>query len=301
MRADVYIASTAGDSDRRLLVESKGEIDQLLSSQDNNPFIEQKRRVHYSLVSSLADLADNIGLLGNELSFSAFSVSPSAECEGVDWTFLKEIDFESFAIHRRHVLDNETLPILSGVNELVLGSGVDSQIDLTKFPDLDSVTILDWTPGTGFTGSNSVRSMTIWGVKGKTGAVWEELRALRMLKSLGLTRITYEDLNGLDSFPELVELEISYATKLRNIDAIAGLTKLSQVSFDVCKKIVDFSPLGSCSRLESLTINNCQTIASIAFLEKLKKLKSLIILGTRIGDADKSVLKKLNLEHCDVE
>lgn len=77
---------------------------------------------------------------------------------------------------------------------------------------------------------------------------------------------------------------------LANITTLEELkAPVSELFFENCKSIEDFSPIQNLKELEDLKIIACGDIPSLSFVKKLTKLKSLVFPETNIIDENLTV------------
>ena len=289
----IYVTHLPGDAARSLLATTQEEVDSFVSAQERNQFIPPAKR------KTFESLGRADGVLGNRVlsgDFDSFGFSAEADCGDLDLSSLASPRFRTFAVHNASVLSNKTFPRLDRVEELVLG-GQAGSVDLGKFPNLKVLRILEWSPGIRFNGSSKAALVTVGDFKG----AFQQLDAVKDATELVLNRAAGVDLQGIEIFQHLTNLEIHYAPKLKDIQSVSGLHGLTSVTFESCKKLSDFSPLGACKQLSSIIIGECGRISGLSFLVQLKNLRKLVIVRTSIADRDRSVLNKLKLDLLEID
>ncbi len=100
------------------------------------------------------------------------------------------------------------------------------------------------------------------------------------LEDLYLDRTTKYDLSGLGALKKLRKLQVGNST----YDSLAWLPDLAdhliELSLYNCRKITDFTPISSCSKLERLVLSGCKELLKLDFLNKQYKLNVLNISDT---------------------
>ena len=286
----IYLTHLPGYKARSLHLTTKEEADAFISSQESNQFIPEAKRITFEPLGKAESVLQNQRLFVNS-QFDSFGFSEGADCKDLDLSPLALSSFRSLGIHNKSVLSNKTFPTLNGVEELIIGKPADD-IDLSKFPNLKVLRVLEWNQKIHFSNGKNVSLITIGGFKSNRDA-FQQLHAFRDASELVLNKTSCVDLQGIEILQRLKKLKINYASKLENIRSISGLHNLTDVMFEFCKKINDYSALGACRQLSRIVISNCGNISSLDFLTHLKNLRELVILETSISDADLSVLDKL--------
>ena len=88
---------------------------------------------------------------------------------------------------------------------------------------------------------------------------------------------------------DLEELELSYLSKLENIEMIIeNKDKLKILSLEFCKKINCFDCIRELINLNKLTLCSCGDIPNLKFIKELKKLNNFVFLDTNIIDGNLS-------------
>jgi internalin A len=112
-----------------------------------------------------------------------------------------------------------------------------------------------------------------------------ELMSPKRLMSLG----------GVESLSSLASLEISLASRLVDLSALAAVREtLTQLRLETCKAIASLDDVGRLERLRELWVANCGDIESFAPLRALRGLEVLCAWeSTRVLDGDLSPLDEL--------
>lgn len=136
---------------------------------------------------------------------------------------------------------------------------------------------------------NNLKKVALWGYKPKS----KNLNEFKNLKSLHKLSMTQSSLHTLDGIEEIVNLKSLGLYYLRTLVDITALEKVkapvSELFFENCKSIADFSPIHNLKELEKLIIRACGDIPSLSFILKLNKLKSLEFPETNILDGNLNV------------
>ncbi len=297
MDAYFYTTYSPAEVEKALILTTKEEVDAFTLAQSRNQFIEELKRLVLELIGEAADVLTNPRLLGSN-RYSSFSISEGVSCGGLDFSSLASLEFPFLGVVNVGFFDNETLPVLKHVKEVLLGRAIGNRIELHKMPGMRVLQILKWKQSLIFDGSCKVDSVTIWGFKPDKKDGFRCLRVFDNAGELILNKPTCADLQGIEVLHRLTSLEIHYGTKLESVDAVRSLGFLRFVILQACKKISDISPFGDCAKLSRLTIVNCGRIAGLGTLRRLKVLKELVILKTKIADEELPLLGELKLEYC---
>ncbi len=108
------------------------------------------------------------------------------------------------------------------------------------------------------------------------------INSLNNLKFLSTHTGSLKSLEGVESFKNLIALDIIAHRSLTDISQIKALKNLKYLKIDYCWKMQDFSPIGELKELEVLEIEDCKKLESIKFVKHLPKLEKLSTLGTTI-------------------
>ena len=120
---------------------------------------------------------------------------------------------------------------------------------------------------------------------------------LNGLRSLTVTQLSCESLEGIEGLNNLEELGIHYCRKLNDIDHVRGLKTLGSVHFQSCKKIKGFNALSTLKKLYQLNFEQCGELNNLEFLLELSNLKALFFYGTAVASNDLSpILSCRNLD-----
>ncbi|MGG3806013.1 hypothetical protein [Metabacillus fastidiosus] len=134
-----------------------------------------------------------------------------------------------------------------------------------------------------------LQKVELWGYKPKT----RNLNEFKNLKSLNVISLAQSRLDTLDGIEEIVNLKsvgLYYLRTLKDITALQDVkAPITELFFENCKSIVDFSPIQNLKELEKLKISSSGDIPSLSFVSTLNKLKSLVFSGTNVLDENLTV------------
>ncbi|WMW80828.1 hypothetical protein RF679_00770 [Undibacterium cyanobacteriorum] len=108
---------------------------------------------------------------------------------------------------------------------------------------------------------------------------------LAKLKRIVLIQPNLSSLNGIESAKRLVDLELTMAKKLENIDALNSCAPtLLKLKLDGCRKIRSYDAIEKLVNLSYLILSGSADLVSISFIEKMPKLVTLSIYETKLLD-----------------
>ena len=126
----------------------------------------------------------------------------------------------------------------------------------------------------------------------------EDLSILSKLTNLDIVSISGLKIKTLKGIGNLKKLRVLCLGDLPLLDSLSPLTELSDTltSLDIfkCRKISDFSPIGSLARLQFLKFEYMSKIDHIHFINDLKNMKTFVSDTCNIIDGNLNAL--LNLE-----
>lgn len=117
-----------------------------------------------------------------------------------------------------------------------------------------------------------------------------ELPLAPALKSLSLYKPGIASLTGLERYTQLASLSIDSASKLVDVSALKSSKFLASVSFERCRKIVDFAGAIQQTEVENLRYVACAALPSVQFVARMPALKKIVFLETDVTDDDMTPL-----------
>lgn len=146
-----------------------------------------------------------------------------------------------------------------------------------------------WPPG--------IRSLFLSGFAGRSLA---DVRAPAGLTALELTSATrLESVSAVAELPELEKLWLHGARRITDLTPVAGSRRLRSLCFDGCTGITDLGPVASLTGLEFLGFPDCGRIESLAPVAGLTGLTRLALSGTTVVE-DGDLTPLLGLPHAQV-
>ena len=116
---------------------------------------------------------------------------------------------------------------------------------------------------------------------------------LSSLEELYIDNLKFKDYSNFKINSNLTKLTIGNSN-IDNLNFLKELQDLTVLNFFNCRKITDFSMIGSCPKLKRIDLSGCY-LKDLSFIKQLKDLEVLLIAD--IGDIDSlevvSSLKKL--------
>lgn len=137
----------------------------------------------------------------------------------------------------------------------------------------------------GVLANASLEHVNLSGPPGPDLTGWPELPQLRTL-ALGSGRKLLS-LDGLERFPALEHLDVSYQPALHDFSALGLARSLTSIEIDGCRGLRDLEWVKLLPGLRSLQVHNCGDIESVAALRGHPGLETLILSeSTKIVDGD---------------
>lgn len=149
---------------------------------------------------------------------------------------------------------------------------------------------------------------------------FEEVNGLDNLEKVIISQCNIKNLNGIEKFPKMRVIDLSYCYSLNDISSITNLPNLVRLELGHCPKIknldilrdiptlrvlslinfkeVNIDIIKVLNELRCLYLENCKSIPSIKFIDDLKKLLTIIIINTKIVDGD--ITPALRLKHVGI-
>lgn len=100
-------------------------------------------------------------------------------------------------------------------------------------------------------------------------------------------------------YDRLEVLDVRQNPDLTDLATVERFRALREATFQDCRRLEDFTPLGACRELEKLGIANCRAVTTLRFLEACPALREAHIL-TKVVDGDLTPLigvASLNVRH----
>ncbi len=175
----------------------------------------------------------------------------------------------------------ETAPLYEcpNIKGLHLSGTLKDSVDLSKFPDLEELSICWSNKVHSLFQCQKLRELYIDKYKPQSRDL-SDFGNLPNLESLRLDIPTIDRIGQIGCLEKLKKIKIAMATKLVSIDGIEALKSLERLELDTCRKIEDFSILGELTNLRHLDISNNGKIEDIRFVKNLKKLKEFYFAET---------------------
>lgn len=107
-----------------------------------------------------------------------------------------------------------------------------------------------------------------------------QLNPLKNLRYLNLENSRFDDLSGLHHLPYLEELDISYISKLKNVEVIREMPSLRTLNIDVAEFPQERSILQKLKTLRALCLSRCGTVNQFDSLQYLPNLERLVLSGS---------------------
>lgn len=129
------------------------------------------------------------------------------------------------------------------------------------------------------------QTLTVWHHSSKERDL-KNLPDIIDLKNLIVISSNIETLCGIEKYPHLETLDLSYVSKLAAIENIQNVKSLRLLSIFNAKKINDYSKIGMLKGIETLRICDSGNIQDINFISDMPKLKSFSFAGSNVVDGN---------------
>lgn len=189
-------------------------------------------------------------------------------------------------------LDLERLSLLDNLRTLRIGDGVTNRsYDLSSLKSLESATVVWKRDITGFSSLQNLRFLALWRAKR------QDIQALELpgsITELRLVHGAFESLRGISKLNGIARLELSYLSRLRDIEETSKLDHLQRLNMQNLRSISSYKAIGMIHSLLELYVENCAPIASMDWMNGLNNLERLSFYGTKILDKNLSFVTSLN-------
>lgn len=129
------------------------------------------------------------------------------------------------------------------------------------------------------------QTLTIWHYNTKEHNL-KSLPNIINLKNLIIISSNIETLSGIEKYPHLESLDLSYVSKLSIIADIKYAKLLKTLSIFNAKKVNNYSDIGILKNVETLRICDSGNIQDINFISDMPKLKSFSFAGSNVVDGN---------------
>jgi len=251
-------------------------------------------RDYVSLCINSNRIDDCINYLKNN-NLKNISINPFIEYYADNVDFLsKLLDYVEGITILAKKYDYSIINRLHKLKKLGFADNKIDTIDLTNFPDLESLAC-EFSPRLiGLDSCKKLKSIVITGYKSKSKDL-TNLAEFEQLTELYLFQTDIVSLKGIERFKNLQKLQILSATKLESIVDLKYLPNcLVEIEIEKCKKINDFESLGHLRSIKRLLLLDCGEIKNLSFVKKLPNLKFLSFGRTNVLDGDLSYCEGIN-------
>lgn len=154
----------------------------------------------------------------------------------------------------------------------------------------------DWDKrNVGLSSCKELRTFRAWKYKSADSNL-TDLKGLTRLERLCLTQTNISSLEGISELEDLRYLEVSYASQLADISALAHTgCRLRELELDRVKGVngKQYEYLSKLSMLRNLTITSCGDFENLNWLTELENLDKFNFYGTNIIDGNLEALDNL--------
>lgn len=174
------------------------------------------------------------------------------------------------------------------------------KIDFNNFSNLEYLSIIAYNPKKMYN-IGSLTKLIDFHCSRWNESDLETISKNMQIRKLTLDYCKLENLKGVDRLNNLKRLDIYSAPNLKDINDL-GLIKnsITNLSFELCPKIEDFSVLSSLQNLETFVIQKSTPMQSVQFIKNLKNLRYAYI-GTEVLDGNIEILKEKKIEYKKVK
>jgi len=162
----------------------------------------------------------------------------------------------------------------------------DRKIDFSFFPLLKEMRA-KWSPHfINIDMCRYLKSLALYNYSPKTKDC-SFLSNIPWIEKLEIITSNIAELNGLEQFDRLNELQFHYCSKLQKLDCLEKSKEtLTSLFVENCKSIENHEYVTMFSYLNILSFNDCGKIPSIRFITKMRSLKSFRFVNTDVIDGD---------------
>jgi len=226
--------------------------------------------------------------LRNRNRLAGIAVAPLDGFKLPDLSFVSKFPW----IDRLTILDSDEVDIsaisgLKSLQYLQISGATKQTIHTADFPSLAELRV-QWWNGLIFDGDlSALRVLSLGKYVSPTGDM-SGLSSLPHLVDLNLVQSRNLMLSGIDRFPHLKRLSVSYLSKLYDLSPLSSFADgvMESLEFGNCPNIVRHDQVRVLRTLKRLAFNKCGSINSIKFLDELPALESFSFVGTDVVDGD---------------
>lgn len=125
---------------------------------------------------------------------------------------------------------------------------------------------------------------------------FEEIRSLNKLEKIELNYGRLQNLNGIENYKMLKDLNIYSQPELLSLTGLQSLSECLEIlAIQKCKNIREYDQIGELKGLKALLLSESSPIGSVGFIHDMRNLER-VYLGLEILDKDPSPLKERGFE-----
>lgn len=183
-----------------------------------------------------------------------------------------------------HLAINDNIPIndvrnieqLTNLKSIWLPVITD-HLDLSYLDNLEEISMKG---GSTITNIDKLSKLDVLYIKGSTGKNLMSFSGSDYVKKIILADTNLENLEGIEKFPNLSSLELSYNNKLNDLSSLISM-KLTRLKILKCKKLLSTDILKENKSIKDLYIDNLTTLSSLV---KIPTLESIGFQDLKDGD-----------------
>lgn len=214
------------------------------------------------------------------------------KCDGVFIRKFSENDSEAIDLslliplkeNLFHLAINDNIPIndvrnieqLTNLRSIWLPLITDN-LDLSYLANLEEISMKG---GSTITNIDKLSKLDVLYIKGSTGKNLMSFSGSDYVKKIILADTNLENLEGIEKFPNLSSLELSYNNKLNDLSSLISM-KLTRLKILKCKKLLSTDILKENKSIKDLYIDNLTTLSSLV---KIPTLESIGFQDLKDGD-----------------